>query len=271
MNKLSHSIDSISINKSLSILLNSGGFSFCINDLESEKAISFGKYCFPEKIIAPEFLLGEILRIFASDKELQQDFREIKVIHQNSLSTLVPIEFFDKTKLKQYLDFNIKTFPNDYIVFDQIFPIKANNVYIPYVNINNYLVQNFGEFEFKHHSTVLIERLLEYSKSLDIGFFAHVSNGILDIIVIKSNSLLFYNSFEYFSAQDFLYYILFVAEQLDLDLTFVPLTFLGEIKEDDENYLLAYRYIYKINFIENQNTFFENSDFSNHSNYLLVN
>ncbi len=271
--KSNHYIDFKSEHKSLSILLSSGGFSFCINDVATQKEITFGQYIFNKKIIAPEFLLTEVLKIFANDKDLQQDFENINVVHQNNLSTLVPTPFFDENKLKTYLDFNIKTLPNDYITYDEISDINVMNVYIPYVNINNYLLQNFGEFEFKHHSTVLIEKLIKYSKNnnSEQDFFVYVSANQLDIVVLKSNKLVFYNSFEFETPQDFIYYILFVAEQLELNPNEFKLTFLGDISKGDDNYMITYNYIRNIDFIKTNSHFFNSSDkFLNHSNYILV-
>ncbi len=273
MIKNNHYIDFKSEHKSLSILLNSGGFSFCISDVTTQKEISFVKYTFEKKIDVPEFLLTKILQIFADDKELQQDFESINVVHQNNLSTLVPTPFFDENKLKKYLDFNIKTLPNDYITHDEISDINTMNVYIPYVNINNYLLQNFGEFEFKHHSTILIEKLSKYIKdnSLEQGYFVYVSENQLDIVIFKSSKLIFYNSFEFETPQDFIYYILFVTEQLELDTNKFELTFLGNINKGDDNYKITYNYIRNVNFIKTKSDFFNSSNkFLNHSNYILV-
>ncbi len=270
--KNNHQIDFKSLNKSLSILLSSDGFSFCIKDIATQKEIYFSEYIFENRINSPEFLLSRVLQIFANDKELQQDFKSIKVIHKNDLSALVPLPFFDENKLKTYLDYNIKTLPNDYIVYDEISVLKAMNIYIPYVNINNYLLQNFGEFEFKHHSTVLIEKLITYNlNSNEKGFFVNVSKNRMDIVVTNFDKLILYNSFEFVSPEDFIYYILFVAEQLGLDADKFHLTFLGTIDENDENYAITYKYVRNIDFINTNSDFFRSSDkFLNHSNYILV-
>ena len=50
---------------------------------------------------------------------------------------------------------------NDYITYDEIKNSEIVNVYIPFVNINNFLFDIYGSFIFKHSSTVLIERLIK--------------------------------------------------------------------------------------------------------------
>ena len=120
---------------SLSIQFNLDGFSFCISNNLDNKTLYFSEYTFTETQQTPEKLLLKIEEIFKNDVHLQLDFSSVTVIHQNKLATLVPNTYFDASKVSNYLNFNIKTFPNDFITFDEIVPLEAKNVYIPYVNI----------------------------------------------------------------------------------------------------------------------------------------
>ncbi|CAA0228583.1 DUF3822 family protein [Tenacibaculum maritimum] len=262
----------VSEHKDLSVQFSLDGFSFCIKDALSHKPICFTKYSFDQKIATPELLLEKIEHIFSSDPDLQQDFKNTVAIHQSNLATLVPNEYFQEKELKTYLNYNIKTLATDFIAFDDLQCIEAKNVYVPYVNINNYLFQNFGEFEYRHHASVLIDKLLNHTKKDGRSyFFAHVFKSQLDIVVLKDNSLLLYNSYPFNTKEDFLYYLLFTAEQLGLDPNEFQLTFSGDIEENSAIYAITYQYIRNINFISTTSTFFNNSnDFSNHSNFILI-
>jgi len=248
------------------------GFSFCIVDIPTNDIILFTEYIFDRSITTPELLLDQITTIFNQDKNLQEDFKTIDVIHVNNLSTFVPNAFFNKSELKSYLNYTVKTLASDHIVFDDIPAINAKNVYIPFVNINNFLFQNFGSFEFKHHSTLLINKLIEYSKNFtERHFFVQVFKKNLDIIITKGSSLILYNSFSYNTKEDFIYYILFVAEQLEMDPNEFLLTFLGNIEESDELYEITYTYVRNIEFINTTENFFaDTEDFSKHTNYILL-
>lgn len=257
---------------SLSIQFSSDGFSFCIANSSTKEIVTFTKYLFEESIVAPELLLSKVLQIFNEDKDLQQDFNSVLVIHQNSLATIVPDEYFDEKKLKIYLNYTVKTLADDYIAFDTLQSVNANTVYVPFVNINNYLFQNFGEFEFKHHSTILIDKLIAYAKGNgNIQFFVNVSKNMMDIVVINNNNLILYNTFLYTTKEDFIYYILFVAEQLQIKPDTFNLVFLGDISKNSDIYKITHNYVRLINFIQPSCNFFVNSDdFLNHSNYILV-
>ena len=254
----------------LSIQFNLDGFSFSIHNIASKKDVYFCEYIFENRLTTPEDLLFKIEEIFKKDIHLQNDFTSVTVIHQNNLSTLVPNQFFNKNELATYLNFNIKTLAIDFITFDEIEVLDVKNIYVPYVNINNYLFQNFGEFEYKHHSTVLIEKLIQSNKLKEKVFYVNVSKTTLDIVVLENNKLLLSNTFSYNTKEDFIYYILFVAEQLNLDTNEFPLYFTGEITLNSNIYKATYQYIKNVYFLESTNTIFNELNIPLHSNFILL-
>ena len=254
----------------LSIQFNLDGFSFCITDDTSEEILYFSEYLFKDKKITPESLLKKIEELFKTDSYLLKDFSSVLVIHQNNLSCLVPNTYFSKDKLSEYLNFNIKTLTSDYITFDNIQGIKAKNVYIPYVNINNFLFQNFGEFEYRHHLTIFIEKLISINNSDKKVVYVNVSSEIFDIVVIQNKQLYFSNSFSFETKEDFIYYILFTFEQLKLDVEEIQLYFTGDIELESELYTITYQYIRNVLFLESNNPIFKKLNCSKHSNYILL-
>ena len=233
--------------KKLSIQFSLDGFSFYISNYQNDIS-KFTSFTFTKALKSPELILKEIQEIFKNEKCLQQDFETVNVIHQNNLSTLVPNQYFKKSNLNNYLKYSIKTIATDLIVYDELNTIKAKNVYIPFVNINNFIFQNFGEFEYKHHSSILIEKLVLQSNN-SLNFFINISQSLFDIVVIKDSKILFYNIFEYQTKEDFIYYILFTLEQLDLSTETTNISIIGAINEQSELYKILYTYIRNISFL----------------------
>jgi hypothetical protein len=132
------------------------------------------------------------------------------------------------------------------------------------------LFQNFGEFEYQHHSTVLLEKLLKLAGSDQKKMYINVSKRSFDIVVLENKKLIFSNIFSYETKEDFIYYILFTAEQIKLDTAVFNLYFLGEINIDSEIYKIAYKYIKNIFFLESKNSIFKDLEIANHSNYILL-
>ena len=258
------------IENKLSIQFNLDGFSFSVYNIISKKEVYFREYEFENSQVTPENLLLKIKDIFNTDTQLQKDFSSVLVIHQNNLSVLVPNRYFNKKELASYLNFNIKKLTIDYIAFDYLEVLESKNIYIPYVNINNYLFQNFGEFEYKHHSTVLIEKLLNSTNNIEKTMFVNVSKNSLDIVVLENNQLILFNTFSYNTKEDFIYYILFVAEQLNLNVNEFSLHFTGKVNLEDAIYKITYKYIKNVYFLESNNTLFSELNIASHSNFILL-
>ncbi len=243
-------------NIQLSIQFSLDGFSFCLFDLDLQEFIAFNKYTFEYTIKTPETLLKAIKTIFINEKLLQLTYSNIMVTHVNKLSTLVPQALFNKDSLSHYIKFNNKVFNTDYYAYDSIANKDMVSVYVPYVNVNNFLIDQFGSFHFKHYSSVLVEKLLNnYSKNSQIIFYVHVRKFNFEIIVIKNKKLLLFNTFVYNTKEDFIYYVLFVIEQLKLDVETIALFLLGSIKKGDSLYDILYTYIRNVSFLDDFSKF----------------
>jgi hypothetical protein len=258
------------IENKLSIQFNLDGFSFSIYNIISKKEVYFREYEFENSQVTPENLLLKIKDIFETDTQLQNDFSSVLVIHQNNLSVVVPNRYFNEKELNSYLNFNVKKLTIDYVAFDHLKVLESKNVYIPYININNYLFQNFGEFEYKHHSTVLIEKLLTITNNIKKTMYVNVSKTSLDIVVIKNNQLILFNTFSYNTKEDFIYYILFVAEQLNLNVNEFSLHFTGKVNLEDAIYKTTYKYIKNVYFLESNTPLFNELNIASHSNFILL-
>jgi len=237
----------------LSIQLSLDGFSFCILKIDTNEVFVLEHFSFQNKSPNPEKHLENVTQLFETEELLQQRYGSVNITHVNNLSTLVPKALFDPENLKQYIKHSSKIYKNDYIVFDPIENHDIMNVYVPFVNINNFFLDRFGGFEYKHSSTILIENLLNtYKFSERPHVFANVLENNLEIVVIAHNKLLLYNSFAYATKEDFIYYVLFVAEQLQLNPEKFELILSGFIEKESAIYKIAYTYIRNVSLLENR-------------------
>ena len=191
---------------------------------------------------------------FEKHPELSQPFDEVIVIHSNTLATLVPEPLFDIDYLGSYLQYNTKVFDTDFFAFDTLDNYQINTVYIPYININNFLIDRFGSFEYKHSSSILVTKMLDMSKNKDEKkMIAHLGSNHFELMVVQNQKLLFFNAFEYNTPEDFIYYILFTAEQLDLNPEYVVLELLGTISKDSDLFKIAYKFIRNVQLLAVKN------------------
>ena len=259
-------------NQELSIQLSLSGLSFCIlqrdtNTISTLKQVSF------EKRLNPLELQDQLEHLFNSETALQDSFEKVYLIHENELSSLVPKPLFQEDCLADYLKFNSKILKSDFITFDSIEINDSVNVYVPYVNINNFIYEKFGAFTFKHFSTILIQQILLIEKNTEsLKVYAHINSNHFEIIIVKKGKLILYNTFDFITKEDFIYYLLFTAEQLKLNPETLNLTFIGDIIKDDDLYNIAYKYVRHVDFGNRHDsyTYLENPK-TNYSNFTLIN
>jgi hypothetical protein len=66
----------------------------------------------------------------------------------------------------------------------------------------------------------------------------------------QNQQLLLFNSFEYLTPEDFIYYVLFTAEQLNINPENFPLDLIGSIDIESEYYKIAYKFIRNVSLID---------------------
>ena len=73
--------------------------------------------------------------------------------------------------------------------------------------------------------------------------FVHLQKEHFEIVVVKNQQLILFNSFQYNTPEDFIYFILFTCEQLQLNPETISVQLLGNCTEEDAFFKIAYQYI----------------------------
>lgn len=226
--------------KKLSIQVSLSGLSFCVFDLLSNRILSINSIEFLKNQVIEE----QLWKVFSEFPALSEQYDEIKVLHENTLNTFVPQSLFDENFLGSYLQYNVKVFETDLFAYDSLKNKEINNVYVPYVNINNFLLDQYKSFDFQHASTLLVDTVLDVSRyNFEKQVFIHNQDKYFEIIVVQAGKLVFYNSFEPTTSEDFIYYTLFTFEQLQLNPDNCKVSLFGSITQEHDYFKIAYNYI----------------------------
>lgn len=247
--------------KKLCIEVSLTSITFCIFDTLKNQVAFLKETTF--EALHPKDAIEDIFgAFFSTTPELQQDFDDVLVLHSNSLSTLVPTALFDEKVMGSYLQYNTKVFESDFFAFDSLSNYQINTVYIPYINMNNFFIDQFGTFEYKHASTILLQSVMDNSKNIENKkMLVHFRKISFEIVVVQNQQLHFFNSFEFKTPEDFIYYILFTAEQLNLNPEFFELELLGDIAINSDYFEIAYKFIRNVS-LYNVGKIAANSSFS---------
>ncbi len=236
-------------NKRLSVQVALTGLSFLITNSAKTQVLEFSTKEY-KKARTPEELLIDIEDFVSTKITDPSEFDSVNVLYSNVEYTTVPSALFDEAKASDYLKFNSKILVNDFIAWDEILERGMHLVYVPYVNINNYLFNTFGSFQYYHTASVLLKTLPTGTKFSEIPtVHIYVEETSFQIIVQQSGELKLCNSYHYVTPEDFLYYILFCFEQLEINPDNAKVVLLGRIQGDDELFGIAYTYIRNLEFM----------------------
>lgn len=224
------------------------GLSFVVFDTAENKFIALKHYHTTEKNISLETLLLEL-----QEKESLNfdEFKNVNILIDNNNNTFVPKDYFQEETKEDYLSLlNIK---HSNVLTDDIAEHNIVNVY-SYDDKLNFLNNNIKVY---HSSSILIKKLLkEFSgRNPETRAFVNVKNNSYELIIINNDKLVLHNYFNFNTKEDFLYFILFTFDQLNIDNESIPLYFLGFIEEKSPVVELCSRYIRNIRFFNRDNDF----------------
>ncbi|MES1181403.1 MAG: DUF3822 family protein, partial [Flavobacterium sp.] len=159
----------------------------------------------------------------------EQAFDSSSVAIVNSFFTVVPSALFQEEDKREYVQFNFNT--EDMIIkSDKVSSYEAVNVYALSELMNNNIETFFKNSITYHHTTPLLAGVqLAYGKFNRKTITVNVRPGSIDVVVTEGRKLILINSFFYKAIDDVLYYILFVADRLQLNPSNIHLVLTGQV------------------------------------------
>ena len=237
-----------SANFHLSVQVGNDGLTYCVFDIRNNRYIAFETYSF-NGIHHHDQRLNAIHEIVLQNDTMNNLFKSVQVGIISERSTLIPNAVFEKGKEGSYLGFNLPEKKNETALVYDMKSIPAKNIF----SVPNDLITTFKKYfpnvKFNHHSSPLIENLMTtYKNQTGKRIFVHVQLSHFEIIILDGKELIYYNSFRHQSSEDFIYYLLFVMEQVELNPETAELTLLGEVERNSALYSIVYNYVRNIKF-----------------------
>lgn len=221
-----------------------------VQDKQKNKYIALEKYN-----ISNAYNFEAVAELFDSllkeSKLINHKFQSVACIVVNNLSTLVPNALYEDDRKKMYLKFNASLEGNEFIVVDEIRSLDAKNVFALPFSLKAKLDSQYNNIKYHHASSTLIDTLVANNKNqTGKKLFVHIQETHFETLLIDGKNLIFYNTFNYHSPEDFIYYLLFAFEQLQLNPEKIETILLGEIEKSSAVYGVAQKYIRTLKFAE---------------------
>ena len=229
------SFDSLQISKyHLSIELSEKSISYCIVDKNKYR-------CY--LLFSQNYESQNLLKILNEDEFITREFLSKSISFVNFPNTLIPKELYNEKDKKNIFSVN-HSLTNEELVIDEL-KSKIINLYAIPNTIFQTVKNVIPEAIIRSNSSILINNFLSLN-NLQETMFLFLKDSYINIVVTKSDGLIFQNKFEYQTKEDLLFYVLFSIQQLNFSNEEINTVIYGNISKEEYNIL--YQYIRNIKF-----------------------
>ncbi len=233
----------------LSILVGIDRFFYIISN-EQQRLLKLQTYPFNNKG-SYEPIRDLLKNTLVLDSHLKATYRKTKIALFSPKMTLVPARLFKETEKKAYLERATGLSEQDYILSDAIQPLDIQNVYSFDKEVKNLLSAYFPNARYFHLSSALAKAIHAMPAFADgQHLFLNTVGDHIQIFYFNKKNIVFHNTFKFYTAEDYVYFVMLIIEQMQLSPETVPVTLLGEMMPDSKTHQLLHRYIRHIHFIK---------------------
>lgn len=216
----------------LCISLSHEHFRFCAINTLDHQCLLLQEYRFFTRLETDE-LLSTLNRVFDNDMFLKANFwKGVTIIQKEQPFTLVPQALFEESAPERYLQLIQPKTENEFLVKNKQEKLEAFNISYVDAKVKQWFEQTYPmrDIKFVHQTNALLEGIYHQAPSKE-GTTVHIfiENSYFMMSVIREGELEFCNIFSYRDSNDFIYYALFVFDELRLSRDNSPIYIYGNI------------------------------------------
>ena len=229
----------------LSCEVSACSFSYSVIDIIDNQTVVSEKYDFheSEENHSISFYLTQIYATHDFLKSLR--WKSIEIIIDNQSFTLVPTDLFKKEYTIRYLQLAKGTLiTNDEEVHTYTHEdLGIVNIYSTDRELFNWFSDTYPlvDLKYQHKTSQMIDLAIFTSKAQTA--FLYFGNHHFTMVITVNGTLKFCNRFDYKTAQDLVYYVLFTMNELEIEPDEIILRLYGNIKEQTEKFDLLNQYL----------------------------
>lgn len=213
----------------LSIRYSTDGFSFCIHDHNNKLLVFFFQ---PFSLDTADAVIARIKKIIVEDSLLNLKYKKVYLMPCNKEKILLPAHAFNKNNLADMYRLCLQPHKNDTLLYRKI---KIMESYIVEA-----LPRSFVTFlTSRYHSLCVVNSAYPFiiHSLSNILFnanhlFIDIQDQYFDLLLTRSNDVLLFNSFDYRSTTDIIYYALNCLQQCNVSKDNLQTTISGNLVND---------------------------------------
>ncbi|TAH26309.1 MAG: DUF3822 family protein [Cytophagales bacterium] len=203
----------------LSLQISPNLFRVCVTDSMRNRCLLLEDYQF-NHIQDADQLIALLNDIYDDHHLLQAGYwKNVKLALKTPNFSVVPNELFDQEFAKDYLSLNcsILSDSSDEVLYYKQHSVDAVNIF----SVNKKIISFFEaaylgkKLKVVHHTSSLIEGIMVQHTSKNLKeMYVFVEKDQLTVVLKTNRNLEFCNTFYFTTPEDFVYYVMFVAEQM---------------------------------------------------------
>lgn len=229
----------------LSCEISDNSFSCLVVDIMDNQTVVAERYDFPvsQGFHPISFYLQQIYATHDFLKSMK--WKAIEIIIDNQSFTLVPTDLFKKEYTIRYLQLAKGTNITDEEEVDTYIHEELGivNIYSANRELYNWFSRTYPlvDLKYQHKTSQMIDLAIFTSKAQTA--FLYFGNHHFTMVITANGFLKFCNRFEFKTAQDLVYYVLFTINELEIEPDEIILRLYGNIKEQTEQFDLLNQYL----------------------------
>ncbi len=258
----------------LTAQISDSSFSFSVIDWSNSKQLLLIDYQLEEQ--AKETTLLRFLEaIFEQNIFLNKPYKKVSISITNSLYNFVPAPLFDAASAKKYLQLNCKLSQNDEVLYASMKNMSAYCIFAIDKKIKSFFDYQFTGAKYLHQTMALSDAVLNNFKNKEQqSVIINVRKNDFETLIIKDKKTELINTFPYTNADDLLFHLLYVLEQLSINPDKQEVLVCGEILKNSAVYERLVKYVRHVNFINRNNSIeysYKFNEVPEHFYYSLLN
>lgn len=234
--------------KSLSLQIGKDFLVLMVYDVQNQKYIGVREYSF--NTVQGSFQLEkELASRLDEDNLFGYCNGEVRILMNHTPYSWVPNAFYKADKERETLDFQHKTPFSDRIFSRELASMDAKILFSVPDHLVRFFEQRFSDCSFYHAVFPWVldgaARLNNRDQSV---LKARITDSSFDLMLWRNKRIEFVNAFEYHNAEDFLYYLLFAMEQLELNTEETELVLSGQILKTSPIFDYIWKYVRHVSF-----------------------
>ncbi|GAB4132565.1 MAG: hypothetical protein OHK0045_05960 [Raineya sp.] len=176
---------------------------------------------------------------------------EVAIIARSGGFVYVPEPYFDDMQKEAYLRFHPKNIENMSLYSHYHSRNALYSVFQVEQEFVNWAKKSYPNKDIKvlHQADVFLASALnEVDATYESNIFIDIENRYMNMLIVQNGQILLYNRYYYQSPQDFVYFLLFAIDELQVNPDSVRTLLYGEISKDSGIFNLLQKYVRNVEF-----------------------